>query len=315
MVASGFALALSSDPILASCGSAFCNINTNWGVQGQWTEPGLRADLRYEYINQDQPLNGKDKVAVGQIPRHHDEVQTVNRNWIATFDYAFGPSWGVSAIVPVVDRDHTHIHNHQGAKLTESWSFTDLGDVKLLARFQFPAGDSPDDALASAGILFGLKLPTGKFAVRNAEGAPAERTLQPGSGTTDLVFGVYFQGSLPVKDTSWFAQALVQQALNMRDEFIPGDRVSVDLGVRYELAQSLALMLQLNTLVKTKDAGNEAEPDDSGGKFVFVSPGVSYSLTRDVQLYGFVQLPVYQYVNGVQLVANRAFAVGVSGRF
>ena len=314
MVTSGLVLALSADPILASCGSAFCMINTNWGVQGQWTEPGLRADLRFEYIDQDQPMNGKDKVAVGQIPMHHDEVRTINRNWVATFDYAFGPSWGISAIVPVVDRDHTHIHNHQGAQITETWSFADLGDVKVLARFQFP-GESHDEALNSAGMIFGLKLPTGKFDVRNAQGALAERTLQPGSGTTDLVFGAYLQGSLPLKNMSWFAQALVQDALNMRDEFRPGDRLGADFGVRYDFAQGLGLMLQINALVKGKDEGQEAETDDSGGKFVFVSPGISYSLTRDVQIYGFVQLPLYQYVNGVQLVANRAFAAGISGRF
>ena len=164
-------------------------------------------------------------------------------------------------------------------------------------------------------MIFGLKLPTGKFDVKNSQGVPAERSLQPGSGTTDLVFGGYLQGSLPVKDISWFAQALFQDALNVRDEFRPGDRFALDLGLRYDVTPSLGLMLQINTLLKAKDSGKEAEPDDSGGTFVFVSPGISYSLTRDVQVYGFVQLPLYQYVNGVQLVANRAFALGVGGRF
>ena len=49
------AIAASSSVVNASCGSAFCLVNTNWGAQGVWTEPGWRADLRYEYINQDQP--------------------------------------------------------------------------------------------------------------------------------------------------------------------------------------------------------------------------------------------------------------------
>jgi hypothetical protein len=38
-------------------------------------------------------------------------------------------------------------------------------------------------------------------------------------------------------------------------------------------------------------------------------------VTKDVQVYGFAQLPAYQFVNGVQLVATRAFVLGVSGRF
>lgn len=56
----------------ASCGAAFCSVNTTFDVQGAWTEPGARLDLRYESINQNQPRSGSAKVGVGQIPRHHE---------------------------------------------------------------------------------------------------------------------------------------------------------------------------------------------------------------------------------------------------
>ena len=46
-----------------------------------------------------------------------------------------------------------------------------------------------------------------------------------------------------------------------------------------------------------------------------MSPGVSYSLSRGTQIYGFVQLPLYQHVNGVQLTANWSAAAGVHWRF
>jgi len=45
------ALALPALPASASCGAAFCSLNTNWDVQGAVTEPGLRADLRYSRFN------------------------------------------------------------------------------------------------------------------------------------------------------------------------------------------------------------------------------------------------------------------------
>ena len=38
-------------------------------------------------------------------------------------------------------------------------------------------------------------------------------------------------------------------------------------------------------------------------------------LTPRLQAYGFVQLPLYQYVNGVQLTADWALAAGLSVRF
>ena len=42
---------------------------------------------------------------------------------------------------------------------------------------------------------------------------------------------------------------------------------------------------------------------------------VSYAFTRTLQAYGFFQLPIYQDVNGVQLVAKYAFAAGLNVRF
>src|SRR5690349_16132531 len=54
----------------AGCGSTFCALNTQWETQGAWNEPGTRLDLRLEYIDQDQPRHGSDKVSLGEIPGH-----------------------------------------------------------------------------------------------------------------------------------------------------------------------------------------------------------------------------------------------------
>jgi hypothetical protein len=242
-------------------------------------------------------------------------VRTVNRNWLGTFDYAFDSTWGASVTVPIVDREHFHIHNHGGGQIPETWNFTELGDVRVLGRYQLPAREGADHQFNFYGLDFGLKLPTGKFDVANEDGDKAERTLQPGSGTTDLLLGAYFRQSLPLESASWFAQGMVQAALDTREEFRPGPRLTLDLGVRYELSQNTGLILQLNSVFRGRDRGAEAEPEDSGGRFLFVSTGLSYTLTKDVQVYGFAQLPAYQFVNGVQLVATRAYVMGVSGRF
>ena len=298
----------------ASCGSAFCMVNTSWNVQGAWTEPGLRFDLRYEYIDQDQPRAGSGKVGVGQIPQHHDEVRSINRNWLAGFDYTFNNDWGAAVTVPVSDRDHTHIHNHRGQQLLETWSFTQVGDLRVLGRRQWHSEDRDALRLDTYGVNFGLKLPTGDTGVRNGAGALAERTLQPGTGTTDLLIGGYFHRALG-SGSSWFVDTLVQTPFSEHDNFKPGTRVSLDLGYRYEATDKLGLMLQLNALHKSRDRGSDAEPEDSGGRFLLLSPGLSYVVTKNAQIYGFLQLPLYQYVNGVQLTADWAVVVGLSTRF
>lgn len=312
IAASAFAVASTSAD--ASCGSAFCLVNTNWNVQGVWTEPGARVDLRYEYINQEQPRAGSDRVAVGQIPRDHDEVRTLNRNWIGTFDYTFNSQWGVSATLPLVDRRHEHIPTDGGERIPETWNFTEPGDLRVLGRYLFPA--SANSAYPSSlGVTFGLKLPTGRFTVRNDEGERAERSLQPGTGTTDGLLGAFYRAELPNINSSWFVQALWQRPLNSRSDYQPGQQFLVDAGFRYAVTPRVGALLQLNTQIKGRDRGLEAEPEDTGGKFVFLSPGVSVAIGPRVQLFGFFQKPIYQHVNGVQLTANWSATAGISARF
>jgi len=308
-------MALAHQPAEASCGASFCMVNTNWNLQGFAPETGFRLDLRYEYIKQDQLRTGSDRIAFGQVSKHHDEIRTVNRNVLAEVDYTISRDWGVSATVPMVDRDHSHIHNHRGTPLLEQWDFTRVGDVRVLGRRQWMAEETSSRTLSFYGMNFGLKLPTGDNDLRNGNGDRAERTLQPGTGTTDLLLGGYYSRVLPAGDASWFVQTLLQTPLNSREDYRPGRRVTLDAGYRYEMTDTVGLMLQLNALYRAKDAGNQAEPDDTGGRFLFLSPGASFAITKSAQLYGFVQFPLYQHVNGVQLTSDWSAVVGASMRF
>ena len=300
----------------ASCGSAFCMVDTQWSMQGVNVTPGTRFDLHYEYINQDRVQNGRRRIGVGEIPRDHDEVQTVNRNVIGTLDHNFDANWGITATLPIVRRTHFHLKNEDdGTQTPENWKFTEVGDLRLLGRYQFSPTETPEHTLGQSGLLFGLKLPTGSFKVRNSDGERAERTLQPGSGTSDALFGAFLRRALPLKDLSWFVQGLVQVPFTTREDYRPGRRINIDAGMRYEATEKLGLLLQMNALIKGRDGGAQAEAEDSGGRSLFLSPGVAYALTKDFQVYSFLQLPLYQFVNGVQLVADRALVVGLSTRF
>ena len=143
----------------------------------------------------------------------------------------------------------------------------------------------------------------------------AERSLQPGRGTTDGLLGAFWNDTLPIPDSGWFTQVLVQTPFYKREGFRPGYSVWFDLGYNYQPLPELALVLQLNTFRKGRDTGLQAEFEDSGGWTVSLSPGVSYGISASTSLYSFVQVPLYRYVNGVQLTANWSAVVGVSTRF
>jgi hypothetical protein len=280
-------------------------------MQGAHVLPGFRVDVRGEYIDQDQPHSGTHDVAFGAVHRHHDELETLSRNVITTIDYGSEGPWGVSVVLPYVSVEHTHIHNHHGAKLPESWEWKHLGDVQLMGRYQVFGLPDNDGSL---GVRFGLKLPTGSTHLANDEGEEAERSLQPGSGTTDLILGAYYSRLLGTKG-SWFMQASWQKPTSQHENYERGSRTGLDLGGTWTVTHRLALHAQLNAQVAGRDAGDEAEPEDTGKRSLLFSPGLSVSLTRDVRIYGFAQIPLYQKVNGVQLVPSKSFALGVSAAF
>jgi hypothetical protein len=297
----------------ASCGASFCTLNTNWSTQGVWVELGARLDMRYEYIDQDELLRGEN--APDPAAAHHREKETQNRNLQSTLDYNFSQTYGITLVVPWVSREHFHLHTNHHDKTKDdlqSWDFSELGDIKVIGHVQL----SPTSSLQSAyGINVGVKLPAGDFEVTNEEGKLAERSLQPGTGTTDAIAGFYFHQQLPGIASQWFAQAQYVTPLNERDDFKSGSQVSLDLGVRHNFTKALQAMLQINFNQKSRDQGDQAEPEDSGGRFVYASPGISYALTPSLQIYSFVHHRLSQNVNGNQLGSKDNFVVGFNTRF
>ena len=315
-IACGLAPLLAAGVAEGSCGSAFCVLNTNWATQGVAHEAGTsRLDLHFEYVDQKHLHSGTKKIAPEDVTEEILEERTINRNWIAAYDYAITKNWAISASLPVVSRSHSHVVDPTGANggpTPEKWDFTKAGDARVLGYYRF---DNDKNPLVSYGLTFGLKLPTGSYKVTNENGDPAERMLQPGTGSTDAVVGGYYSAPGLSQDASWSAQVLYQQPVSTKDEYKPGSQFQVNLGYRLPFAGEWQALLQLNGLIKGKDSGVNAEPDLSGSRTLFLSPGLAYSITHDFQLYSFVQLPLYRWYNGAQLAVDWAVVAGATVRF
>ncbi len=312
----GIALLAAAGAAQSSCGSAFCVLNTNWSTQGVASEPGaFRLDERFEFVDQKHLQSGTKRISQADDTADTTELRTINRNLLTTLDYTVSKNWAVSVSAPVVSRSHSHIDDPTGAAggpTFEKWDFGKVGDTRVLGMYRF---DHEKNPVVSQGLIFGLKLPTGSYRISNADGAVAERALQPGTGSTDAVLGGYYSAPGIHQDSSWFVQALYQQAVSTKEEYKPGNQLQLNVGYRYPLGPDWQALLQVNSLVKGKDSGANAEPDLSGSKSVFLSPGLIYSLTHDLQLYSFVQLPVYRFYNGTQLSVDWAFVAGATMRF
>ena len=89
----------------ASCGSSFCSVNTGWTTESALIGTGSVLDLRFEYIDQDHLRSGSRSVTADEAgEQHHEELETINRNFLLTFSHSFEPPWGVWIVAPLVDR-------------------------------------------------------------------------------------------------------------------------------------------------------------------------------------------------------------------
>lgn len=297
----------------AACGACGCTLNSDWSAQGYASGAGLRLDLRYDYLDQDQLRRGLDKVAFSSFSfPAAEEVQrrTLSRNTTLTLDWSPNAVWGLTVQLPATVRGHETFA--EGDLEPSTSRSSGLGDLRILGRYQ---GFSDDHAI---GIQFGVKLPTGRttdaFATGPQAGAPVDRALQPGTGSTDLILGVYQYGELSMA-WGWFAQAALQTAVAHDTGFRPGDGLNVNAGVRFTGWRSLTPALQLNVRAEKPETGVEADIANSGATLAYLSPGLTAQLSNQLQVYVFVQVPVYQHVTGLQLEPRFLASVGVHYNF
>ncbi|MFO1319558.1 MAG: transporter [Burkholderiales bacterium] len=311
MLASAIAAMASAGTAFANCGAAVCSVTSNWNVQSVQPVAGSgRLDLRYEFIDQSRPWRGTRRTDVAGDDEA-TETRTLNRNLTAALDYAFTDHWAVGLSLPVLSRGHDHIAAPQGTPQTETWNATRLGDARVTASWRNADDKEPTRA---AGVTAGLKLPTGTHRMTNRDNVPAERSLQPGTGSTDAILGAF--ATAPGSNGGlWFASVAFQAAVTVRDQYRPGNQWTVTGGYRHPVTPHLAAALQLNATARQRDTGVQAESDVTGGSFVFVSPGLSWGVSPVTELYAFVQAPVYRNVRGAQLTFDWAAVAGVSHRF
>jgi hypothetical protein len=106
-------------------------------------------------------------------------------------------------------------------------------------------------------------------------------------------------------------QATLDQPVAARADFLPSTSLTISGGVRWLNSSRFTPQLQLNVKTETREHGAEADTANSGGTLAYLSPGVTAELATYASAFVFVQLPVYQRVNGLQLEPKWLLSVGV----
>jgi hypothetical protein len=317
----GLALALVLAPALprgaaASCGADNCSLdNTGFGV-------GFRRitfEASFQTLDQDRARIGTRDAAIGEITGEEDEVRMRSHTVLFRGQMAIAPRWTATLTLPYIDRLHSHIsHDHAPGvePPVHTWNYSGIGDLSLLAGFR-ALGTGDMSSPVTLSVQAGVKVPTGSQHVDAIDGDVPEPHARLGSGSYDGLLGVHatrfasvpmltgISGTLPI-----YASAMVTLTGRGTEDYRIGTMMDAAAGATYPLADRVQLLTQLNFRTHARDdapgdvsSAHTQHVENTGGTALYLTPGLRLKTGSTVSFSGYVQIPLYQRVNGIQLVA------------
>ena len=303
-----------------ACATCGCTLNAD-AAMGYSAIAGWRLSLEYDYIHQDELRSGTHTVS-GVPDGNELERETLNRYLTTGVSYSPNSAWNFNLLVPYVDRTHSTYGTFDSTQplppLSSSRS-SSLGDIRLIAGYQ---GFLPTHNL---GVQLGVKLPSGHYGTAvnfnggpNA-GTPLDASLQPGTGSTDVIVGAYYYQAIS-QNFDAFANGQFQSAVRHHldepgNDYRPGNSTSLSFGLRYERSPRWVPQLQVNLLHKSRDQGALADIQSTAGNVAYISPGLTARVVGQLHVFGFMQFPVYSNLYGYQLFPRWTGSVGASYAF
>jgi hypothetical protein len=296
-----FAAALLPSRVRAcACGCSVFSVGTSsMFPMGQ----GATAFANYDYQNQNQNWSG-----TSSAPAANNDDKDIRTDFVSFgLQYMFTPRWGAQIEVPY---DFRYFKGTAENGDIESANWSQLGDIRVQGIYTGFFSD------LSAGVTFGLKLPTGSYTF---DPQLVDRDTQIGTGSTDVLLGGYYRGHLDRNYIwDWFSQFLLDVPTLIQGEYRPGVELDMAAGVDYRGFSlgtvQISPLAQVIFSERTSDSGAAASPDDTGYQRLLLSPGIEFDI-QQARLYADAEFPVYQNFTGNQLAAPVLVKVSVSWAF
>lgn len=276
-------------------------------------QPGCMFFAELDY--QDQNMNWSNGRPAPAANNGDKDIRTDFTTY--GVQYIFNRDWGVQVELPY---DWRHYQAYGGGSAT--WSA--FGDLRVEGIY---TGFFPD---MSAGVTFGLKLPTGDFTHDDATATSLlDRDTELGTGSTDILLGGFYRHTLSslAHGLYWFAQAQLDVPVLIQGGYRPGVELDTALGLYYEGISlgkvKITPVAQAIPTERTSDTGSwasggvNAPPvgiSNSGYQRVLLSPGLEVDI-HPVMVYADAEFDVVQFSRGNQLVAPVLFKVVISYTF
>ena len=285
---------------------------------GHWA-----AGLRLAYTRPEQRSDDELAALAGEHIHAHNTDDNLN----ASLGLAYGVSHHltVSVELPYVRRDHlregahSHVDGEAVNGVEQLGTVSGIGDMNLLAKYRLTEGEGPGFA-----VIGGMKLPTGSTNRRSPDGERLETEHQPGSGSWDPIIGA--SASAPLGRVQLTGSALYQISTTGAQHTRLGNRLQGGIAISHRFGpaeaeaehhheegeagehhhhhrdaeearrDSLDGFVELAGEWEGRQRiGGEIE-EASGGKWVWVAPGLRFNSASGWSAGAAVALPVWQRI-------------------
>ncbi len=234
--------------------------------------------------------------------------------------YGLWDDLDIHLVAPIVSKTSLQIEDagDDGAgipgNLGRRETFSGFGDMRLLGKYRFWK------KFVEAALIAGIKFPTGTTSKKDKSGNKFEPEQAPGSGSWDGEFGLALSRSFfhQLSFAQSFKYTLKGEGAQDRKS---GDEFRYSLGTSYALRKfgkypNLSIVAELNNIWMLRDhSRKEDKVFDSGGTTIFVTPGLSADITRNISAFWAISTPIYQNLGGEHEELKIRILAGVNIHF
>ncbi|MBF0344481.1 MAG: transporter [Nitrospirae bacterium] len=256
------------------------------------------------------------------LPNHMEMIKET-----LTTAYGFTPNFTAFISIPHV-KNTMNMTMGMGMGTAKQWSeqpmepVENIGDITAMGLYRIYTNDDklPTDTITLGA---GIKTPTGNYTERGSSGRFIHAHMQTGTGSWDPIFSLMYARMM----SPFLIQADVTYQLSNRNPegYKFGDSLSLNALGKFAISSDFNLTSSLTYLHLNKADDKDGkytnlkslmdDPANTGGDSIWFSPGVQALPTKDSMIDIKVQIPVWERVNGTQLVSRYRILLGLSYNF
>ncbi len=292
-------------------------------VSLQFTYSFTRMDTIREGTTERSLDSVKATTAYTSLPISMDMIK-----YTMTAGYGFSRDVKAFVSIPYV-RNTMDMTSYQGAMM--GWMdmtmapVSGLGDITVMGLYRLRSDREirPTNAVT---LGLGVKTASGSSTEKSASGRLVHAHMQPGTGSWDPLLSVMY-----TKMANPFllqADVTYQYTTKNRQAYELGDSVAINVSGKYAVVKEFNVTAGLTYLDVGRASDQDGryynpatnsslmdDPANTGGQSLWFSPGIQVLPIRNFLIDLKVQAPVWEKVNGIQLVSSYRYLVGVSYNF